>query len=90
MTEPIDYERPPSGEPTDETDISLRAHFARFDDERLRQYDPNWTDEQLQEWDGDFRADGVLMLVCCERDVEVDEYRRVLEEHLALRGIAPG
>jgi len=27
------------------------------------------------------------MLVCCERGVEVDEYRRVLAEHLLLRRI---
>jgi hypothetical protein len=25
------------------------------------------------------------MLVCCERDVDVQEFRRVLEEHLAYR-----
>ena len=50
-------------------------------------YDPTWTDEQLMDWDGNFRSDGALMLVCCERDVDVEEYRRVLEEHLRLRGI---
>jgi len=27
----------------------------------------------------------VLMLICCERDVEVDEYRRVLEECIRYR-----
>jgi hypothetical protein len=32
------------------------------------------------EWDGNFRSDGALMLVCCERDVDVVEYRRVLEQ----------
>jgi hypothetical protein len=36
------------------------------------------------EWDGNFKADGGLMLVCCERDVDVQEFRRVLERHLAL------
>jgi hypothetical protein len=25
------------------------------------------------------------MLVCCERDVDVEEFRRVLEEHLSYR-----
>ena len=29
-----------------------------------------------------FRSDGALMLVCCERDVEIAEFRAVLEEHL--------
>jgi hypothetical protein len=37
------------------------------------------------EWDGNFRSDGGLMLVCCERDVDVGEFRRVLEEHRRLR-----
>jgi hypothetical protein len=39
------------------------------------------------EWDGNFRSDGALMLVCCERDVEIDEYRAVLEEHIRRRGL---
>jgi len=65
----------------------LRAHFARMTDAKLREYDPSWTDEQVVEWDGNFRSDGALMLVCCERDVDVEEYRQVLEEHLRLRGI---
>jgi hypothetical protein len=37
------------------------------------------------EWDGNFRDDGNLMLVCCERDVDVKEYRRVLEECIRYR-----
>lgn len=88
MTQSIDFERHPPGEPMDETDVSLRAHFARMDDERLAQYDPAWTDEQVVAWDGNFRSDGALMLVCCERDVEIEEYRRVLAEHLQRRGLA--
>ncbi len=87
MREKADFERPQSGETPDETDISVRAYFARLDAEHLREYDPSWTDEQVKEWDGNFRSDGALMLVCCERDVEIDEYRRVLEEHLEVRGI---
>jgi hypothetical protein len=89
MTAPqeIDYERSPEGEPFDETDVSLRAHFARMSDAKLREYDPTWSDEQVTEWDGNFRSDGALMLVCCERDVDVEEYRQVLAEHLRLRGI---
>ena len=85
MPDPIDYERPLSGEPTDETDISLRAYFARLEDAHLRQYDSQWSDEQVKAWDGNFRSDGALMLVCCERDVEIDEYRRVLQEHIGQR-----
>lgn len=86
----IDYEHLPAGVPMDETDVSLRAYFARLSDEHLRQYDPAWSDEQVVEWDGNFKSDGSLMLVCCERDVEIEEFRRVLEEHLRYRGLAAG
>jgi hypothetical protein len=79
------YERLPADMPMDETDINLRAHFTRMSDEKLSSYDPALTDEQLMEWDGDFRDDGTLFLVCSERDVEIDEYRRVLEEHIGFR-----
>jgi len=80
-----DYERLPAGVPMDETDVSLRAYLARLSDERLRSYDPSWSDEQVMKWDGNFRSDGALMLVCCERDVDVAEFRRALEEHLRFR-----
>jgi hypothetical protein len=76
----VDFEHWPPGEPHDETDVSLRAYLAGFSDARLAEYDPAWTDEQVMAWDGNFRSDGALMLVCCERDVDVAEYRRVLEE----------
>ena len=80
-----DLEKPSDGSTPDETDISLRAYFTRISDDRLRQYDPAWSDEQLTEWDGNFRSDGALMLVCCERDIEIDEYRTVLAEHIQRR-----
>ena len=82
-----DLERRLDGTPSDETDINLRAYFSRISDDRLRQYDPNWSDEQVIEWDGNFRADGALMLVCCERDIEIEEYRIVIDEHIRRRGI---
>lgn len=69
----------------DEADRSVRAHFANMSDEKLAEYDPSWSDEQVMEWDGDFRNDGCLFLVCVERDVDIDEYRQVLEEHIELR-----
>ena len=83
-----DLERPLDG-PPDETDINLRAYFTRMSDERLRQYDPAWSNEQVIQWDGNFRSDGALMLVCCERDIEIDEYRAVLAEHISRRGLQP-
>lgn len=79
------YEKPPFAADMDETDINVRAYFSRFSDAKLREYNPDWSDEQVIQWDGNFRSDGALMLVCCERDVEIEEYRRILEEHIQLR-----
>jgi hypothetical protein len=84
MTE-ANFERLPGDGPLDETDVSLRAYFARFPDERLASYDASWSDEQVVDWDGNFRSDGSLMLTCCERDVGIAEYRDVLERHIAYR-----
>ncbi len=81
----VDFEHLPRGVPMDETDVSLRAYLASLSEEHLAEYDPGWSDEQVQEWDGNFRSDGALMLVCCERDVDIHEFRQVLEEHLAYR-----
>lgn len=85
MNEEVDYEHLPPDEPMDETDVSLRAYLAGLSDNHLNLYDARWSDEQVVEWDGNFRSDGSLMLVCCERDVDIDEFRRVLEEHLRYR-----
>lgn len=81
-----DYEHLPGDTALDETDVSLRAYLARLSDDHLAQYDPSWSDEKVMAWDGNFRCDGALMLVCCERDVDVHEFRQVLEQHLAVRG----
>src|SRR5579883_2907226 len=81
----VDFEHFPAGTPMDETDVSLRSYIARLPEEHLARYDPSWTDEQVMAWDGNFRNDGALMLVCCERDVDVAEFRRVLEEFLTFR-----
>lgn len=75
----------PGDQALDETDIGLRAYLTRLTDEHLAQYDPAWSDDQVMEWDGQFRSDGNLMLVCCERDIDVEEFRRVLEIHLEQR-----
>ena len=86
MKQPIwNFEQEPASEAMDETGVNLRAYFDRMDDEKMRQYDESWTDEQVVEWDGNFRDDGALMLFCCERDVEIEEYRRVLEECIVYR-----
>ena len=83
--DPIDYEHLPNDPPPDETDVGLRAYLARLPNERLAEYDPDWSDDRVIAWDGNFRSDGALMLVCCERDVDIEEFRRVLERHLEVR-----
>lgn len=87
-TEP-NYEKLPETVDMDETDINVRAYLSRLTDEHLKEYDPSWTDERVIEWDGNFRSDGALMLVCCERDIEIDEFRSLLEEHMKYRGLWP-
>lgn len=86
MEQPIwNFEQEPTNEALDETGVNLRAYFDRVDDARMQQYRSDWTDEQVIEWDGNFKDDGTLFILCCERDVEVDEYRQVLEQAIAYR-----
>lgn len=86
MNQPIwNFEQEPTTEPLDETSVNLRAYFDRMPDEKMREYDSAWSDEQVIEWDDNFRDDGCLMMFCCERDVEIDEYREVIEEAIRYR-----
>jgi hypothetical protein len=86
MQQPIwNFEQEHGGEPGDESSVNLRAYLDRMPDEKMRQYRPEWSDEQLMEWDGNFTNDGNLFLVCSEREVDVDEYRRTLEQCIAYR-----
>jgi hypothetical protein len=82
-------ERLPDDPPLDETDVALRAYLSRLPIDRLAEYDPSWPDETVMAWDGNFRSDGALMLVCCERDVDVQEFRSVLERYRAARSNPP-
>ncbi|HXU08993.1 MAG TPA: hypothetical protein VN743_08340 [Blastocatellia bacterium] len=86
MEQPIwNFEQDPTDQPMDETGVNLRAYFDRMPDEKMQQYSSSWSDEQVLEWDENFRDDGNLMLMCSERDVEVDEYRKVLEDAIRYR-----
>jgi hypothetical protein len=86
MIQPVwNFEQEPYQESPDETSINLRAYFDRMPDEKMRQYSRAWNEDRVIEWDGNFRDDGNLMLACCERDVDVTEYRRVIEECLEYR-----
>ena len=78
----LEFEQPSGDRRFDETDMSLRAHVSRIPQDKLAAYDPVWSDEQVMEWDGNFRDDGDLMLICVERDVDVAEFRRVVEEFI--------
>lgn len=80
-----DFEEAPYPHAPDETDVNLRAYFDSLSEDKLRTVDLTWTDEQLRAWDGNFRSDGALMMVCCDRDVEIEEYREVLTEFLKFR-----
>jgi len=82
----VNFERLPEGMAMDETDINLRSYFSRMSDEKLAEYNPSWTDEEVIAWDQEnFKDDGTLFLICSERDIEIEEYRRVLEEHIRFR-----
>jgi hypothetical protein len=86
MKQPVwNFEQEPGDERLDETDVNLRAYFDWMPNEKMEQYRSDWTDEQVIDWDDNFRDDGNLMLLCCEREVEVGEYRRVLENCINYR-----
>lgn len=73
------------GEEPDETSFNLRAYFDRMSDDKLVEYDESWSDEEIMDWDGNFKDDGTLLLACSERDIEVDEYRRVIAQCIEYR-----
>ena len=86
VPEPIwNFEQEPHAEAGDETTVNLRAYLDRIPDEKLVAYQPGWADETLRQWCGDFRDDGVLFLICSERDVDTAEFRRELEACIAYR-----
>jgi len=86
MEQPVwNYEQEPGDRRLDETGVNLRAYFDRMADEKMQQYRSDFTDEQTMQWDDNFRDDGNLMLLCCERDVNVREYRKVLENCISYR-----
>jgi len=79
------FEQQPAAEAMDETSFNLRAYFDRMDDAKLAEFSSAWSDERLIEWDGNFKADGYLLLPCSEREVDVTEYRRVAQQCVEYR-----
>ena len=91
MDQPIwNFEQEPYPQSPDETGINLRAYLDRMDDVKMRQYNAQWSDAELMEWDGNFRDDGALMLICSERDVDAEEFRQELEACLSYRNRVRG
>lgn len=84
------FEQEPVDEHNDETSYNLRAYFDRMDDAKLLHYRPEWTDEQMREWCGDFTEDGNLLIACSERDIDAAEFRRVLAQCLEYRARVRG
>jgi hypothetical protein len=89
MTQPVwNFEQEPwDGEEHDETAVNLRAYFDRMDDAKMRQYQESWTGQEVVAWDGNFKdgdEDG-LFLICSERDIDIEMYRRVLHQAIAYR-----
>lgn len=66
----------------DETAVNLRAYIEALPAEKVAEYDRSWSDEQVIAWDENFRDDGNLLMVCCTRDVDVEEYRVALHKRL--------
>jgi hypothetical protein len=79
----MDFERAGRQLDDDETAVNLRAYFDRVPTAKLAEYDATWTDDKVIEWDDNFKDDGYLFLPCSERDVDVAEYRRVLDQAIA-------
>ena len=79
------FELEPSTEPIDDTILNLRTYFDLMPDDKLGQYSKDWSDEVVMQWDDNFTEEGNLLLVCCFRDVEIDEYRKVLEQAIEYR-----
>ena len=83
----MDFERAGWQPDDDETAVNLRAYFDRVPAAKLSEYKLEWPDEKVIAWDDNFKDDGCLFLPCSERDVDIHEYRRVLQ--LALNHLAP-
>jgi hypothetical protein len=79
------FEFEPYDVPPDETSYGLRAYLDRMPDEKMAHYRREMTDEEVIAWDGNFTDEGTLFLVCCERDIEVVEFRQEVEQCIAYR-----
>jgi hypothetical protein len=80
------FEGEPPFEERTEAGINLCAYFDAMPDAKLKTWNPNFTDEQLMAWDGNFKSDGDLLLPCCEsEEVDAEMYRRYIAECIRYR-----
>jgi len=87
MQEPAwDFEGQPPFEEMSETGINLCAYFDAMSDAQLQTYRPSLSDQELMAWDGNFTSEDTLLLPCCEsEDVDVQMYRRFIEQCIRYR-----
>ncbi|MGH9673893.1 MAG: hypothetical protein ACRD44_11990 [Bryobacteraceae bacterium] len=86
LQQPVwNFEQEHGGDPGDETSVNLRAYFDRMPAGKMAEYRREWSDEQVRDWDDNFTDEGHLFLICSEREVDVAEYRLVLEQCIAYR-----
>ncbi len=80
------FEGEPPFEERTEAGINLCAYFDAMPDAKLKTWNPDFTDEQLMAWDGNFKSDGDMLLPCCEsEEVDAEMYRRYVAECIAYR-----
>jgi hypothetical protein len=87
MPEPRwNFEGEPPFEARTEAGINLCAYFDAMPDAKLKTWDPAMSDEQLMKWDGNFKADGDLLLPCTEsEEVGARMYRLYITECIKYR-----
>ncbi|RYG37039.1 MAG: hypothetical protein EON93_04245 [Burkholderiales bacterium] len=80
------FESEPPFEERTEAGINLCAYFDGMADTKLKTWNASFTDEELVEWDGNFKDDGAMLLPCTEsEEVEPDMYRRYITECIRYR-----
>jgi len=72
-------------EPTGRTGINPRAYLNGMPDEKMRQCPPMWTDDQMMDWDSNFRDDGAPFPICCDCDFGWVNTTWLLEERISNR-----
>lgn len=87
MAEPAwAFELEPPFEEMSEAGINLCAYFDAMPDSKLGTWNPEFSDAELMDWDGEFTSDGTLLLPCCEsEEVEPAMYRRFIAACITYR-----